>query len=115
MRETASTAIVFLGLAVMTLGVLGVFRFPDAYTQLHASSKAAFLGVLALLVAASLGGDGTIIARAILIFVLLALTTPVAAHVIGQAALHRRDPMRTPGACDESGSLEPDGRAGDGP
>ena len=112
MTDAVGTVIVFLGLVVMTLGVVGVFRFPDAYTQLHASSKAAFLGVLALLVAASLGGDAMIIARAILIFVLLALTTPVAAHVIGQAALYRRDPMRTPGACDETGALERGEHAG---
>ena len=102
MSEVLGTAIVFLGLAVMTLGVVGVFRFPDVYTQLHASSKAAFFGVAALLVAASLGGDGMIIARAVLIVILLGLTTPVAAHAIGQAAFHRREPLRSPDAVDES-------------
>jgi multicomponent Na+:H+ antiporter subunit G len=96
-----SEALVFLGLAVMTLGVVGVFRFPDVYTQLHASSKAAFLGVAALLVAATLDGDGMIIARVVLIIVLLGLTTPVAAHAIGQAAFHRGEAMRSPDAVDE--------------
>ncbi len=102
MSEVLGTAIVFLGLAVMTLGVVGVFRFPDVYTQLHASSKAAFFGVAALLVAATLGGDGTIIARVVLIVFLLGLTTPVAAHAIGQAAFRRREAMRSPDAVDES-------------
>ena len=100
--DVLGTALVFVGLAVMTLGVVGVFRFPDVYTQLHASSKAAFFGVAALLVAATLGGDGTIIARVVLIIVLLGLTTPVAAHAIGQAAFHRREAMRSPDAVDES-------------
>ena len=104
-----STALVFLGLATMTLGVLGVHRFPDAYTQLHASSKAAFLGVALLLVAGTLEGDGAIIARVVLILALLFLTTPVAAHAIGQAAFHRREPMRTRDAVDETGVA---GRAG---
>jgi multicomponent Na+:H+ antiporter subunit G len=97
--------LVLLGLVVMTLGVYGVVRFPDVYTQLHASSKAAFLGVTALLLATALGGDGQSIARVVLIVVMLTLTTPVAAHAIGQAALHRREPMRTPGAVDGSGTL----------
>jgi multicomponent Na+:H+ antiporter subunit G len=97
--------LVLLGLAVMTLGVYGVVRFPDVYTQLHASSKAAFLGVAALLLATALGGDGQSIARVVLIVVMLVLTTPVAAHAIGQAAYHRRERMRTPGAVDESDTL----------
>ena len=107
--------LVLLGLVVMTLGVYGAVRFPDVYTQLHASSKAAFLGVSALLVATALGGDGQSIARVVLIVVMLVLTTPVAAHAIGQAAYHRREPMRTPGAVDESGALVPPGPAGEPP
>ena len=98
-------ALVLLGLVVMTLGVYGVVRFPDVYTQLHASSKAAFLGVTALLVATALGGDGQSVSRVVLIVVMLTLTTPVAAHAIGQAAYQRREPMRTPGAVDESGAV----------
>ena len=103
MTAWIADALVVLGLAVMTLGVYGIVRLPDVYTQLHASGKAAFLGVSALLVAAAMGGGPAVVARVVLIVVLLALTTPVAAHAIGQAAYHRREPMRTPGAVDESG------------
>lgn len=59
MAGVLSAALVFLGLATTTLGVV---RLPDVYTQLHASGKAAFLGVSALPVAATLDGDGTTIA-----------------------------------------------------
>ncbi len=97
-------ALLLAGLALMTVGVYGVVRFPDVYTQLHASSKAASFGVAALLVAAALEGPGAIATRAALVIVLLALTTPVAAHVIAQAAHHLGEPMRTPGAIDESAS-----------
>jgi multicomponent Na+:H+ antiporter subunit G len=111
-------ALVLLGLAVMTLGVYGVIRFPDVYTQLHASSKAAFLGVTALLLATAVGGDGQSVARVVLIVVMLTLTTPVAAHAIGQAAYHRREAMRSPGAVDESGAtpreVPPAGDGGSG-
>jgi multicomponent Na+:H+ antiporter subunit G len=94
-------ALIVLGLLIVTLGVVGVLRFPDVYTQLHASSKAAFLGVVALLVAAALTGNQAIVARAVLIAVVLALTTPVAAHAIAQAAHHRGERARVPGAVDE--------------
>ncbi len=67
-----------------------------------AASKAAFLGVVALLLAAGLEGDGPILTRVVLITVLLAITTPVAAHVVAQAAWIRGEEMRTPGAVDET-------------
>ena len=104
MTAWVSDVLVLLGLAIMTVGVYGVFRFPDVYTQLHASSKAAFLGVVALLLAAAIEGEQGIVARTALIVVLLALTTPVAAHAVAQAAHHLGEPMRTPGAVDESGT-----------
>jgi multicomponent Na+:H+ antiporter subunit G len=88
---------------VITLGVIGAYRLPDVYTQLHATGKAVFLGVIAFLVASLASGDAAIAARASLIAGFLILTTPVAAHVIVLAAFKRGEPMRTPGAIDESG------------
>lgn len=97
--------LVLLGLGVMTIGVYGVLRLPDVFTQSHAASKAAFLGVTALLLAAAVGGDGATLARMVLIVVVLALTTPVASHAIVQSARYRGESMRTEGAVDESRSL----------
>ncbi len=95
-------ALVILGVAVMTVGVYGVFRMPDVYTELHAASKAVFLGVI-VLVAASVGTlDGAIVARGALIALFLVATTPVAAHTIALAAYRSGEPLETPGARDES-------------
>lgn len=91
-----------LGLVILTIGVYGVVRLPDVYTQLHAASKAGFLGVTALLAAAALEGEGAIVARAVLIVALLVVTTPVAAHAVARAARRRGEPLRTPGAVDET-------------
>lgn len=102
-------ALLLLGLLVMTVGVFGVVRLPDVYTQLHAASKAAFLGVVLLLAAACLNGDGATITKAVVVAGLLTLTTPVASHVIAQAALRRGEPLRTPGAVDETGRAVRDG------
>ncbi len=85
-----------------------------------AASKAAFVGVVAWHLAAGLEGDGPILTRVVLITVLLAITTPVAAHVVAQAAWIRGEEMRTPGAVDETAGVGPPGpgpsvRSGGGP
>ena len=102
-------ALVLLGLAVTTLGVAGMFRMPDVYTELHAASKAVVLGVVAFLVASLAAADSAVTSRVILIAGFLILTTPVGAHVIARAAWSRHEPMRTPGALDESGRRLPPG------
>lgn len=104
MAALVADLLVLAGLVVITIAVYGVVRFPDAYLQLHASGKAAFVGVAALLLAAALGGDPAIVARTALILVLLAITTPVASHAIAQAARHCGEPMHSPEAIDESES-----------
>jgi multicomponent Na+:H+ antiporter subunit G len=104
MTTWLADVLIVAGLAVMTLGVYGILRFPDVYTRLHASGKASSLGVSLLLVAGTIGARPSAAARVVLIVVLLALTTPVAAHAIAQAAYHRREPMRSAGAIDESGN-----------
>ncbi|TCJ19752.1 monovalent cation/H(+) antiporter subunit G [Rubrobacter taiwanensis] len=96
-------ALVVLGVFIMTVGVYGMIRMPDIYTQMHAASKAVFLGVISFLFASMFSGDPAIIFRAALIAVFLILTTPVAAHMIAKAAYERGEKMRTPGAVDQSG------------
>ena len=102
MTAIVSDVFIVLGLAILTIGVYGVVRLPDTYTQAHAASKAGFLGVALLLVSASIEGDGAIIARAVLTITLLAMTTPVAAHAILRAARRRGEEMRSPDAVDEA-------------
>lgn len=102
MIEVVGDALVVAGLLVLTMAVYGVVRMPDAYTQLHAASKAGFVGIALLLASAALDGDGAILARAVLILALLAVTTPVAAHAVARAARRRSEEMRSPGAVDES-------------
>lgn len=101
--SVAADALVVLGVAVITLGVIGAYRLPDVYTQLHATGKAVFLGVIAFLAASLASGDAAAAGRVALIAGFLILTTPVAAHVIAKASYQRAEPMRTPGALDESG------------
>jgi multicomponent Na+:H+ antiporter subunit G len=81
---------ILLGAVVTTIGIIGMVRMPDIFTKLHAASKAVFLGVCSFLVALVASGDPSIIARAVLIALLLILTTPVAAHEIARAAVREQ-------------------------
>jgi multicomponent Na+:H+ antiporter subunit G len=96
-------SLVILGVFVMTIGVYGVIRMPDAYTKLHATSKAVFLGVVSLCASSVVTGDMAIIYRAILIAAFLVVTTPISAFVIARAAYLRGERMEAPDAADESG------------
>lgn len=100
-------AAVVLGITVMTLGVVGMFRMPDIYTKLHAASKSVFLGVMVLALSGLAVGSSTVNARLALICLALLITTPIASHVIGRAAFLQHEQMETAGAIDESGSILP--------
>lgn len=97
-------ALTLVGLSVLTISVYGIVRMPDIYTRLHAASKAGLMGVLPILIAATLGTEPPAMPKAILIGAFLILTTPVVAHEIGRAAYLERQRMMTPGSVDESGT-----------
>lgn len=74
------------------VAAIGVYRFPDALTRMHASSKVgAFAGSLALLAAAVDVAEGGAAFRAILAIAFLFLTAPIGAHLLGRAAAWRAD------------------------
>jgi len=114
LRTGAADALVVLGVLVMTVGVYGLLTMPDVYTQLHAASKAVFLGVVALLAATALVADeAATVYRAVLIAVFLLITTPVSAHAVGHAAQLRAGSAGS-SRLGEEGS-EVSGRQGDHP
>ncbi|CAN5744524.1 MAG: monovalent cation/H(+) antiporter subunit G [Chloroflexota bacterium] len=106
--DVISDILVVVGLVFMTLGVFGMIRMPDIYTKLHAASKAVFLGVIVLAIAAMFVGSQAMIMRLILLSAMLLVTTPVAAHAIGRGAYITGEEMGTPGAVDESGAQLPE-------
>lgn len=83
----AAAAIVAGGLFGLLAGV-GMLRLPDLYTRMHAASKAGLVGAgLTLVGIAFVAADSSIVLRAILGIVFLALTTPVSAHLLARAAI----------------------------
>lgn len=78
-------AAVVIGTFFSIVGLLGMLRFPDVYSRLHATGKVGVFGVVLLLVGAAawtpLGA-----ARAILLIVLLMVAGPVTTHAMASAA-----------------------------
>lgn len=69
---------------------IGIVRFPDALTRMHASSKVGSLaGSLALLSAAIDIGGVSAASRALIAVLFLLMTAPIGAHLLGRAAAWR--------------------------
>jgi multicomponent Na+:H+ antiporter subunit G len=85
--EILGTIAIMIGVVFSTLGVIGILRLPDTYSQLHASGKTSTLGVMFICL-------GTAFLRPSAILELLALSIfvifsgPVGSHAIA-AAVHR--------------------------
>lgn len=72
------------------VGNIGVLRFPDVYTRLHASAKCSTTTVLSLFIACLLlEGFSPLGGRILVICLFFLLTGPVAAHIIGRLAWKR--------------------------
>lgn len=75
------------GGAFCALGALGMLRFPDLLTRLHAATKPQTIGLLLILAGvAAQAGSGPSAAPLLLVAVFQLITAPVAAQTIGGAA-----------------------------
>ncbi len=72
------------------VAAIGILRFPDALTRMHASSKVGSLaGSLALVAAAVDIGGVSAASRALIAILFLLMTAPIGAHLLGRAAAWR--------------------------
>ncbi len=87
-----------IGLFFNLMSVLGLLRFPDLYTRLHASTKGTTFGalfitigiVVAVLTNAGYYGDMsiTLMVHSIIAFLVIIITNPVGSHAIARGS-HR--------------------------
>ena len=85
-----ASVLLLIGSVFCAIAALGLLRLPDVYTRLHAASKAGTLGAgLILLGVGFASGDLSIAVRCVLGLIFIVLTTPVSAHLLARAALHR--------------------------
>jgi len=88
--DWAGTALVLLGVCFFVAGTVGLLRFPDVYTRLHAVSKADSVGLgLVALGLALRGGSVTVALELMLVWLLVLVASGTTAHLIARAALRR--------------------------
>lgn len=90
----AAVFVLFGALLSLVAGV-GVLRFPDALSRLHAGTKPQVLGLVFIVLAVALSArTWTVLLLLIPVVLFQLLTQPVAAHMIGRAG-YRTKNLRT--------------------
>lgn len=87
--EIVISVFILIGVGLNLLASLGLLRLPDVYTRLHAATKSATLGVMALLTAGVLYfafEDQVFVGKMFLGIIFVFLTSPVSGHMIARAA-----------------------------
>ena len=78
---------VFLAAVLSIAAGIGLLRFPDALSRLHAATKPQIFGLLLVITAIALEERSVATLLALVpVFVFQSLTAPVAAHMVGRAA-----------------------------
>ena len=75
------------GALLSLLASIGLLRFPDVLSRMHAATKPQVLGLLLVLLGVGLRLRSSIdVGTLVVVAVFQMLTTPVAAHMVGRAA-----------------------------
>ncbi|WP_018870484.1 monovalent cation/H(+) antiporter subunit G [Thioalkalivibrio sp. ALgr3] len=83
--DLLTAGLVLAGLVFFGAGTLGLLRFPDVYTRLHALTKADNLGLGLVVLGLMLQADGpAMILKLVLIWVLVLAAGATAAHMVAQ-------------------------------
>lgn len=73
----------------LSVGALGVLRFPDFFTRLHAAGVTDTFGAGLMILAMMIEAGFTLIAvKLFLILLFLLLTSPTSSHALAKAARH---------------------------
>jgi multicomponent Na+:H+ antiporter subunit G len=83
--ELIALALISLGAFFFVAGTIGLLRFPDTLCRLHALTKADGLGLgLTCLGVALMAGSAGEVARVVLIWFFVALSSAVCGHLIAR-------------------------------
>ncbi|MFQ5588954.1 MAG: monovalent cation/H(+) antiporter subunit G [Nitrospiria bacterium] len=108
MSEWLTLLFLILGLFFIATGCLGLYRMPDVFCRMHATSKATTLGLVFILMATFVHlGFAAVGLKAVLAIVFAFLTAPVGAHLISRAAYQRGVKLHERSIVDELRALYP--------
>ncbi|MFQ5849337.1 MAG: monovalent cation/H(+) antiporter subunit G [Candidatus Binatia bacterium] len=90
------TAVLFMlaGLFFFFTGTVGLLRFPDVYTRMHATGKCDTLGAQLMLAGIAIANGWNLVSvKLILIFAFMILANPTATHAMIRAATNSGEPL----------------------
>ena len=83
------SACLLLGAFLIISGAVGVLRFPDFFTRMHAAGVTETLATTLILLGLILLAGWSILSfKLLLILLFILITSPVASHALTKAALH---------------------------
>jgi len=86
-RTWAVVGLVVVGSFFLTVGTIGLLRLPNVYNRMHATSKPATIGAVAIFLAGfAYFGPGGAGLPSLIGIVFLFITVPTGAHMISRAA-----------------------------
>ncbi|MEV7873292.1 monovalent cation/H(+) antiporter subunit G [Microbacterium sp. NPDC089188] len=89
--DTVALVLVLIGAVLCLTATLGLLRWRDVPTRLHAATKPQVLGVLLIVIAVALSlRTWEVVALGIPIVLIQFATAPLAAHMVGRAAYRNR-------------------------
>lgn len=87
LTDSIAAVLLILGASLSTIAGLGLLRFPDQLSRMHAGTKPQVLGLLLMLLALAFAWRAWVwIPVLLLAWVLQMLTAPVSAHLVGRAS-----------------------------
>jgi multicomponent Na+:H+ antiporter subunit G len=85
MKELIPILAIFSGSLFILIAAIGLARFSDTISRMHATTKATSFGLLLILLGVALFYSSVIVwIKAILIIIFIYLTAPLAAHSISK-------------------------------
>lgn len=85
--DLLAAALVLLSAALSFAAGVGILRFPDVLSRLHAGTKPQVLGIAAILLAIALKNPSlNVITMLLVILAVQLFTQPLAGHMLGRAA-----------------------------
>ena len=81
-------ALLILGTSIMIFGMIGIIRFPDVFTRLHAATKCDTGGAMSILVAAALLTPAPLIIKIkyLILMFLIAMINPMISHALARGS-----------------------------
>ncbi len=86
---TISSVLLISGCIVLLIGAIGLVRFPEFFTRLHAASVIDTLGLMLVCAGLMINAGFTMVTiKLVLMFFFIIFTSPTAAHALAKSALH---------------------------